>query len=199
MSEEIGTGVGTEAEKVVGHEEPEVRAEAPKDFKAVQAEARSEASETLSLGEQSKLLKSLVNFAHSIDSKIDTLVATLEGSEVINEGAFDTALDAKRGIRLLNEDEFIKDEDVAWVSYTARIGGRLISEEEDFPIRIGSGSVLFEESLIGKKAHQGGLTYQSKFKDKSFPKLFGKDIQFSIDIGKVKTKIEGGAVGHGIN
>jgi hypothetical protein len=152
---------------------------------------------------QYKMIRSLIGYMRDVDTKIDAIRGVLESEVPLDlDGAeFGTKVDNKwdelRGLRMKTDQEPITKGDVVWVTYKAEVvdGEKKGStfEEEDFPVRVGSGSVAFEDMLENKFLN-------TQFKEtKSFPKnekyagweWAGNKIEFNIKVNKVKTSLPG--------
>ena len=139
-----------------------------------------------------KLNQSFLVYLRDMDKKTDSTISLLLDKGIISDKQeFEDLWDEARGARVRKPTEKVQLNDVAWVKYTARVDGKIVNDtKEEWPIRIGSGAASFERSLLGKKPHTKGIIYKTKFTDQSFPDLKDKMVEFTIDLGKVKTFIK---------
>ena len=135
------------------------------------------------------LIQKVVMYSHGVDDKMNVLVEMLEEKGVLERGALESLLDTRRGLRTKEATELIEAGDVAWVTYKALIPGEPKPiGEVNLPVRVGAGAIVFDKELIGKNPHQT-ISYSDEFKDKGHPQWLGKRVDFTINIGQVKTKI----------
>ena len=131
---------------------------------------------------QHKLLQSILVLMKNYDARMLTLQRAAFASNLITEEAFTEEVDNHLGLRKRTDDEPIEVGDVVWVKYTATHDGK--SETEDnLPLRIGSGSVVFEQALVGLPANAQGVEFTATMKEDK------GEVKFVIDVLKVKVKM----------
>ena len=132
--------------------------------------------------QQHQLLQSILVLMKNYDARLMTLQKISFQHELSNEEDFSDRVDNLLGLRRKGPEEKIEAGDVVWVKYEALIGDKK-EVEQSLPIRIGSGSVVFENALIGKGTEEKGVEFVATLKD-------GKgDVKFLIDVLKVKVKM----------
>lgn len=147
-------------------------------------------------GSQHRLLQSMLVMLKNMDARLEATKEVLVSLSMVTDDEFSVIVDKKIGLRLKEDNEEIKDGDIAWVSYVGKIDGEAQEyKQENFPIRVGSNSVVFEQALVGRRPNTMGVTYQAEF---GSGENKGKTIKFNIDIFKVKTNLKGGDNGDGI-
>jgi hypothetical protein len=131
---------------------------------------------------QHKLLQSILVLMKNYDARLLTLQRAAFASNLITEDAFSEEVDNHLGLRRRADDESIEVGDVVWVRYTASHNGKAESEE-NLPLRIGSGSVVFEQALIGLPASAKNVEFTATMKEDK------GEVKFTIDVLKVKVKM----------
>jgi len=140
------------------------------------------------VGTQQQLSKSVLMMLKTMDSKMDALRDVMVAKAVATDQEIDAAIDANIGLRLREDNEDICLGDVVWVNYSGTIDGGKEFKQENFPIRVGSNTVIFEQALVGRRPNTMGVTHDATFKGGEYA---GKTIKFNIDIYKVKTQVVG--------
>lgn len=136
---------------------------------------------------QHRMTKSLLTLLKDFDHRLESLKKILIRADACTEAEFEEYADELRGLRLKTAGQPIAVGDVVWVAYRASIdGGGDVAGEDNIPIRVGSGSIVFEPGLVGHFTGEEGVKYYNTIKEGPNK---GKQVCFEINIGKVKTLI----------
>lgn len=128
---------------------------------------------------------SLVLMKH-VNARVDAMLTIAERSGVLKDRAeFDMLVDHNLGLRLKSVDETIAPGDVAFVKYSGKDTRTGEEFGDEMPVRIGPNVIVFEKDLIGLKPGTMGFKQTYEFPEHN------KTIEFTIDIIKVKTRIDG--------
>ena len=133
---------------------------------------------------QHKLLTQILIVLKSYDAKIDSLKELCEGANLFTPDTFESVMDSKIGLRKKTTEETVALGDTVWVNYTAVDVTNQENKisDENFVLRTGSNTVVFEHELIGKKIGEK-VEFEATVKDTK--------LKFNVDILKAKTKLEG--------
>jgi hypothetical protein len=133
---------------------------------------------------QHKLLTQILIVLKSYDAKIDTLKELSEKANIFTPDTFETGMDEKLGLRKKTEEETVQLGDTVWVNYTATdvTNAENKISDENFVLRAGSNTVVFEHELIGKKIGTKNLEFEATVKDTK--------LKFSVDILKAKARVD---------
>lgn len=141
---------------------------------------------------QHRLAQSSLVLLKNIDARIEAIKDLSVEAGLYTEDQYQDKVDEKLGLRKKADNETIELADVVWVSYTAEVEG--VSEkqkEENLPVRVGSGAVMFESALLGKKCNDKGIVFDGVWKENnpSEPlKPIEHKVKFTIDIQRVKAR-----------
>lgn len=141
---------------------------------------------------QHKIGQSTMVLLKHMDSNFQALKDVLIAKGILTDSEYQTAVDSRIGLRLRRHDEAVEGGDIVWVSYTGHIEDTEERfEEHSMPVRVGSGTVVFEKELVGK--FQGSVVpFSVKFA--KGPNT-GKTMHYSVTVEKIKTKLEGATSG----
>ena len=128
---------------------------------------------------QSQIIKGELLFFKDINIKLDSIIDVM-GDEF--KERFEKSCDEKRGLKLSSDP--IEIGDVAWIVCTIEHNGEKI-EQEEIPVRVGSGALVLEPRLVGKKAGES-FEFETTF-DKG--DLAGQTAKYMVTVNKVKTNI----------
>lgn len=131
---------------------------------------------------QHKLLQSILVLMKNYDARLLTLQKAAFSGNLITEDSFSEEVDNFLGLRRRESTETIEVGDVVWVKYTATFNGKE-ETESNLPVRVGSGTVVFESALIGLPVNATGVEFTATMKDDK------GDVKFTIDVLKVKVKM----------
>ena len=144
------------------------------------------------LMEQKRMIQSQHVLMKNYLARQEAFLSLLIQKGLFTESEFDAKVDENLGLRLRAADEEIQIGDVAWVDYTATITGTDKNYTDNgLPVRVGSRTVVFDGTLIGKKV---GETFEFRAALKHGADA-GKEVVYSIKILKAKVNIGGGDVG----
>lgn len=131
-----------------------------------------------------RLQQSIMTLLKNYDARIEALKnICLEASILKDDAAWEAKIDKVLELRIKTDEEKIEDADVVWVDYEAQQDGKSeIIKEVNFPVRVGSKAVMFEEALVGQPVNAQGVKYSGKHE--------GVDVVFTLNVQKVKTKIQ---------
>ena len=138
---------------------------------------------------QHRLMNSTMILLKNYNARLETIQELLIDNKIVDGAQFEQVCDAKLGLRLLGADEEIRVGDVAWCTYEAKVEDK-VEAADTIPVRIGSGQIVFEQILIGKKPNTEGHTHTADFKEGEETKA----IVFSVKVGKVKRRLNEGVV-----
>jgi FKBP-type peptidyl-prolyl cis-trans isomerase 2 len=140
---------------------------------------------------QERLIRGSMLVMQDYDHQLNAMKDLLFEGKTIDETTYNVQADKRRGLRLIDKGEKIAAGDIAWVRYTATavIEGAVqtIAEDNELPVRVGSGAVNFEQALVNKTI---GDEVQSTTTVQDEGPLKGQDITFNITVLKAKTKIK---------
>jgi hypothetical protein len=131
----------------------------------------------------------ILNLLGDIETRLEAFKVLLINKRIIKEKEYDSMLDDIRGLRVKTVEEPIEKEDIAWVDYECLEKEVVVFSEKNFPVRVGSGAIIIEEDLMGKKSGESisiDKNYPANYSPN--PQLAGKSVTFRIVIGKVKTR-----------
>jgi hypothetical protein len=139
---------------------------------------------------QHRLLTQILIVLKSYDAKISAIHELCQGANVFTWDQFESSVDEKIGLRKKLEGETLEIGDTVWVDFTATEVGndKNKTTDENFVLRLGSNSVVFESSLVGKKVGETGIEHEAQLKEG------GAKIKFVIDIKKAKAKVKSSVV-----
>lgn len=136
---------------------------------------------------QHKLLTQILIVLKSYDAKIDVLKELSEKANLFTEDTFESGMDEKLGLRKRTAEESVQIGDTVWVNYSAVdvTNPENKISDENFVLRTGSNTVVFEHELIGKRIGDK-VEFEATVKDTK--------LKFNVDILKAKSKLEGATV-----
>jgi len=137
------------------------------------------------LDSQHRIINGTMLVFQDADVQMQTIKDFLIERGVMTEAEYNERVDIRRGLRIMGPEDKIKNGDIAWVSYIAKIDGEIIASD-DLPVRVGSGAINFEHDLLGKSV--GEVVDVSHTVTEEGP-INGKSVNFIITINKAKTKI----------
>lgn len=171
-----------------------------KEFKSLKEELKPMLTQVKDHSEkhlaQYKMVRSLIGYMRDVDTKIDAIREVFVDERPALAETIDTKWDTLRGLRLKTDQEPISVGDVVWVTYKAEVvdgekkGTKF--EEEDFPVRVGSNTIAFEDLLKGKFLN-AEFTEEKSFPKDQYKELdyAGCRVRFDIKIVRVKTSLPG--------
>lgn len=138
---------------------------------------------------QAKLQQSIMSFTRiftrDIEVRLETMTKLALEKGLYTEEELETRLDTVRGVRV--KDTEIQSGDIVWVFAETEDGKFKV--EEEFPVRVGTGTVPFDQELIGHKPHTE-FTITKEVTEDTFPELKGSTHTFKVRVGKVKEHIK---------
>ena len=137
---------------------------------------------------QAKLQQSIMTFTRiftrDIEVRLETMTKLALEKKLYTEEELESRLDEVRGVRV--KDTEIQSGDIVWVF--AETDDGKFKVEEEFPVRVGTGTVPFDQDLIGRKPHSE-FEITKEVTEDTFPELKGSTHTFKIKVGKVKEHI----------
>ena len=113
------------------------------------------------------------------DARLTATQDIIKDKELETDIGYEDRIDKILGLRRKGDTEEIAVGDVVWCDYTAKEEGEDQEfTERNFPVRVGSKAMIFEDELIGKPVTSKGLIFKGEWD--------GKNIEFTIDVTKVK-------------
>jgi hypothetical protein len=142
---------------------------------------------------QHRLLQQTLVLLKNITAKVEAIQDIIFRENIVSEDDYFTLVDHKVGLRLKTPEEPIAVGDVVFASYKAvqDDDATKFFEEDGFPFRAGSGALPFDGAVIGKKLGET-FTWSGKIGN---TEAKGKRYTFTVNVLKVKTKIEGATDG----
>jgi hypothetical protein len=128
---------------------------------------------------QHRMLQAMNTLLQNFDSRFDIFKKYAEKNNWFTPGEFEEEMDSMAGMMRKADTEKVEIGDVVWVNYTAKNPKSEVTEK-DFPLRIGSKTIVFEDSLPGKAI---GETFTCTHDVDKNP------VEFKITIIKAKRKI----------
>jgi FKBP-type peptidyl-prolyl cis-trans isomerase (trigger factor) len=148
--------------------------------------------------QQHTYISSTFTLLKNYEARLAAVQEILLEKALVTEDQMNEMIDTRIGLRLKADTEEIVKGDIAWVHYKAKIEGQEEEQEDTLPLRVGSGAVILEEAVIGKKPNTSGHVYENIIgKDPSNGDHAGKKMVFTFDILKVKTHIAPEGEGNG--
>lgn len=129
--------------------------------------------------DQHRTLQSILVLLKNYDARVTTLQDLVIENGWVDDRGWEDRIDKILGLRRKGDTEKISVGDVVWVDYTAHEDGEDQEyTERNFPVRVGSKAMIFEDALIGKDVTAKGIEYSGEWDEKK--------IIFKIDVMKVK-------------
>lgn len=132
------------------------------------------------------MVKNLIMFCQDMGMKTSAIISELTEKGITTESEILKKWDEAKGYTLTEEP--ISEKDLVWIDMKATIGTEAF-EEKDLPVQIGLNYFPFENSLLGARAGETVTTTLKWENERNFPQWNGKDVNFTLDILRVKTLI----------
>lgn len=140
------------------------------------------------------VMQRIFSFLGDIETRIEAFRTLGIKANSFTDEEYETTWDDIKGLRVRGPTEFIQQDDFVKITYYAndKETGKKVMEGVDFPLRLGTNTLLIENQIVGKRVDAGVLKFDVEYpKDfKSEPRLAGKTLSFEVTIGKVKCKKE---------
>ena len=150
--------------------------------------AQAVATRAVVIGEQVMRVFTILG---DIEGQVEALKTVLIRKDVCSADEFEAAWDEIKGLRVKAAGEPITDGDFVRVDFKIVSDGKVLSEETNYPMRIGAGHLLIEGALIGKLVGGEPFSVDHTYdKGHQNPDLAGKTVTFEVVLGRVKTSIK---------
>jgi hypothetical protein len=139
-----------------------------------------------------RIMVSNFSFLGDIETRIETFKRLCVGNNVFSDDQYEDTWDDIKGIRNKGPEEVIEPGDSLRITFKGvdPETGEVRLEDENFPVRVGSGALFLEEHLLGRSVGEKSITFDHTYEDDyaAMPILSGKTLNFSVTISKVKAK-----------